>query len=108
MPKTPLARLNEVPPRLCRAVARNGDRPISHKALGLRCGFSLPKMIRLSKLESWDNLSHKDTEAFIEACGLQSHRLKTSFMHRLRRMKTIMKHLTNTQRNLYKRLLSMD
>lgn len=107
MPDTLLDRLNRFSPKLCRAMARSDDglRPISHQNLGLRCGISKTRIIRLSKLDRWDSIELGVASAYAKACGIDLLRMRTSFFYKSRRFRSVLTHLNGNQRRLYDRLL---
>lgn len=102
---TLLDRLNVIPPKRCRAVARINGAPATHERLAAECGWSKAKLIAVSRMVAWDTLSLVDATTFARACGLDLHRLRSSFYHKSRRMKSLLKQLDARQRRMYAKLL---
>lgn len=103
---TLLERLNKIPPKRCRSVARIDRRPASHEQIAGLCGWSREKVIRVSKLSEWDNLTMADCETFARACGLRLEHLRRDFYLKFRRMKSVLRHLTHSQRRMYAELFA--
>src|SRR6185436_4902830 len=105
-PWTLLGRLNEFPPRLCRAMAltNRGHQAMSHKEVAEKAGLSKERIIRLSKLEKWDTVPIGEAQRYARACGLQLHRLRSDVYLRMRRFKAFLPRLNAEQRRMYARL----
>ena len=103
---TLLERLNRIPPKRCRAVARQNGHAISNESLAAICGFSKGRIVTISHMTKWDGLTLEDATKFAKACGLRLECLKTDFYHKIRRMKKVVKSLDGAQRKMYSDLLA--
>lgn len=67
--------MNQIPPFLCRVVARkfhgnDGWTAMSVRELSARSGLSRFKVQEISGFRKWDNVSVSDAEKFARACGV--------------------------------------
>lgn len=99
--KTLLAVLDDLPPNVCRVVARqnNGWKPMSHADLAKRSGLANSTVAAISKRKTWRGLTVEVVEAFALACGVDHMHTKRTKQY-LKRNKFI--HLVRADGNARK------
>ncbi|HYF35178.1 MAG TPA: hypothetical protein VD994_07830 [Prosthecobacter sp.] len=71
MKRTILEQFNQIPPRVCRVLARDHrGKALTRKQLAARSGLSEWFILFVSRLEKWDEVSVSSAQAFSRACGV--------------------------------------
>jgi len=81
---TYLEQANELPPRLCFAIARQNRRAITQLEIAEATQWSLKKVARLCNLDSWATVTVADMDKFRAACQIdrRSERRHRFFVRR--------------------------
>ena len=98
-------RLNKLPPKLCRFVAHRRRRPLSNQDISDASGLARSTVVKISKLDRWDNLPLKTIEAFTRACGVDLLAPKRSLYIIRKRAMDYTRNANHQQRKMYQRLL---
>lgn len=69
---TLLTKLNQLPPFLCRVMARKkkGWAPMSISDLSVVSGLTRSKVAKISVMRSWNDVTLSDADKFSRACGV--------------------------------------
>lgn len=73
-----VAKLDRIPPCLCRLLARkcHGQKSMSHQDIADASGLPLSTVSDISRMTSWAKLAPYKIEAFSKACGVDILRLR--------------------------------
>lgn len=101
---TILQKVNEIPPCVCRLLARKGWKPMSHADLAKASGLSKSTVAKISIMLTWDKVTFGSAFKFSKACGVDllhpNKHWKT-----LKNRKTQYGRTTKTQRRMFARLI---
>lgn len=100
-----LADLNRFKPKLCRAMAMHRGRLKTQAELVAQSGMSKEKIIRITRMDGWEQVKIGDAVRFLNACGFRLNRLRSDFYRRMSRMKSALRKMNANQRRFYARLL---
>lgn len=68
---TLLAKLDRLPPIMCRLLAKKNGRLLSDRQLEDITGWSNSKLCRVYQAKSWAHVAVEDVDIFLKACGLK-------------------------------------
>ena len=99
-------RLNQLPPSLCRLVAHNRKRPLSHQDIANASGLAKSTVVKISQMDRWDSLPLCTIEAFSKACGVNFMSPKRSLLIIRRSGMAYIENSHPAQRRMFLRMLS--
>lgn len=81
-----LRQLDLIPPCIARLCARDGLRMVSLRAIHLRSGLDMDKVIWISRQGSWKKVTVEDAMLFAMACGIDPLRPRKKLFYLRRAM----------------------
>lgn len=101
---TLLQKLERVPPFMCRLLARDGRRGLSHNDIAERSGLERTTVRNLSFSTSWRGYTIDTIVAFTTACGVNHLAAEKQLDYAKRRLLPHTERATGAQRQMYDRL----
>jgi hypothetical protein len=84
LPLDYLSQLDTLPPRICFAVSRSGRRAMTQQDIAEKTGWSLKKVAKIARLDSWATVTVADADTFRRAtgCDRKQERRQKFFLRR--------------------------
>lgn len=105
---TMLEKFNAFPPCMCRLVARNGRRPMSHREIAKASGLSVDTVARLSLKMDWSGVKIDVAVKFSAGCNVNHMALERTMDYVRRRSMAHLKLAGKNQRKFHARIYRLD